>query len=599
MKTDGMGNLEWSRTFGGEGDDEGSSVQQTSNGGYIIVGSTTSFGAGSEDGYLIKTDETGNEVWSRTFGGRGWDSGTSVIQTLDGGYIITGSRSNRDVWVIKLSPSPANPLAATMSPIQTNPSTGFILAPIPFIFAMFKVARDRRRKKITIRPIEDRKFNALVITHLVVILGLFYLFLSLTLGEKGDWGHLNVATISAYTISILTIFGIVSGYLFLKRRLVKSASYFSIALFASLVIFASFPPLYSIIKSIYWDYMADILRYFSLPLLLSLTDLYVNRRYGEILIVTGEMAKVPTTPVFPAELNQVYSDPEYIGGGGFAWVFQATRSDGEKVAIKIPAIKDEKTGKFFISEVANWSTLDHENIVRLNSFNIYPHPYLEMELCDGGLEPGKRDIGEAAWITYEVAKGLRHAHERNIVHGDIKHANILVKDGKLKISDWGLSKVKRGKSLSVSALTPEFAAPEQIIGKADERTDIWQLGVVFYELVTGKFPFKGEYGEVVNQIINVDPTRPSEINPEAKSVEPIIIRCLRKEKEERYQMMKELMEELEKYSGERVKTKKAPWIGDTSTQVTPLQTRGKCTSCGYGTQPDNAICPSCGEKIRG
>ena len=137
----------------------------------------------------------------------------------------------------------------------------------------------------------------------------------------------------------------------------------------------------------------------------NLIGLYVTNKHGELLIVRGKEIRMPTTADCRAELNQFYTDTGYIGGGGFAWVFRATRGDGTKVAVKIPAIKDEKTGKFFISEVSNWSALNHENIVKLNSFNIYPLPYLEMELCDGSLERGKRGVGEAVLMIYEVAKG--------------------------------------------------------------------------------------------------------------------------------------------------------------------------------------------------
>nr|MBC8277020.1 T9SS type A sorting domain-containing protein [FCB group bacterium] len=106
IKTDGIGNESWYQTFGGSDSEWGQSVQQTTDGGYIIAGHTESYGAGGYDVYLIKTDENGNELWSQTFGGVGWDDGYSVQQTTDGGYIVAGTTSsygtgNDDFYLIK------------------------------------------------------------------------------------------------------------------------------------------------------------------------------------------------------------------------------------------------------------------------------------------------------------------------------------------------------------------------------------------------------------------------------------------------------------------------------------------------------------------
>ena len=107
VKTNANGDTAWTRTFGGSSDDTGVSVQQTSDGGYIIVGYTWSYGAGDWDVYLIKTDANGNESWHRTFGGSRLDTGSSVLQTTDGGYIIAGTTisltpfGGSDVYLIK------------------------------------------------------------------------------------------------------------------------------------------------------------------------------------------------------------------------------------------------------------------------------------------------------------------------------------------------------------------------------------------------------------------------------------------------------------------------------------------------------------------
>jgi hypothetical protein len=94
IKTDADGNKLWDRTFGGRGSDYGYSVQQTSDGGFIMVGDTASFGAGWADVWLIKTDANGNKQWDRTFGGSGLDSGSSVQQTSDGGFILVGDTAS-------------------------------------------------------------------------------------------------------------------------------------------------------------------------------------------------------------------------------------------------------------------------------------------------------------------------------------------------------------------------------------------------------------------------------------------------------------------------------------------------------------------------
>jgi hypothetical protein len=137
IKTDANGNVQWAKTYGGGGGDVVFSVQQTSDGGYIVAGGTGSFGAGSYDIFLIKTDANGNIIWAKTYGGASWDEAYSVQQTSDGGYILAGlTRSfgagDWDIFLIKTDANGnigscsivrnVSPTVNTVSPTVTTPS---------------------------------------------------------------------------------------------------------------------------------------------------------------------------------------------------------------------------------------------------------------------------------------------------------------------------------------------------------------------------------------------------------------------------------------------------------------------------------------------
>ena len=301
---------------------------------------------------------------------------------------------------------------------------------------------------------------------------------------------------------------------------------------------------------------------------------YNDRKYHEVhafwidVIETGKDSSPPsgtppspasqfppgpfTQKQLPAGLMDRYTESEFIGKGGFARVFRAKRKDGKYVAVKIPISLDEATGKSFIAEIQNWTRLNHPNIVKIYDFNIMPLPYFEMELCDSSLAEVKKPIEseEAAWIIFNVAEGLKLTHSRKIVHRDLKPQNILMKEGTPKISDWGLSRVITESSVSTAtSFTPFYAAPEQINNRVkDERTDIWQLGVILYELVTGVLPFKGDsMVEVGMSIATKDPVPPGEIIPGTKAFEAVVLKCLLKEPAMRYQSVLELQKDLAMY----------------------------------------------------
>jgi len=264
---------------------------------------------------------------------------------------------------------------------------------------------------------------------------------------------------------------------------------------------------------------------------------------------------------FPRELENKYTDIMFVGRGGIAWVFSAIRkTDGIRVAVKIPISFDEVTGKCFLNEIAAWETLRHPNIVEVTAVNILPVPYVEMEFVPSSLEAIEKPlpVWKAVHLITGVVDGLRYAHEHGFIHRDIKPHNILLTEDLVpKITDWGMSKVLAAdiKKSSIAGFSLSYAAPEQVspteFGRTDERTDVYQLGVVFYELVTGSLPFGGEsIVEVGNAILRDPPIPPSEYNPDAEAVEKIILKCLAKNPQDRYSSAVELLEALQGYLDE-------------------------------------------------
>jgi len=275
----------------------------------------------------------------------------------------------------------------------------------------------------------------------------------------------------------------------------------------------------------------------------------------------------PITPApeqknyFPRELESKYTEINYVGRGGIAWVFSARRkTDGIMVAVKIPISFDETTGKCFLNEIAAWETLMHKNIVEVTAVNILPVPYVEMEFVPGSLEALEKPlpVWKAVHIVQGITAGLQYAHQHGFIHRDIKPHNILLTEDVVpKITDWGMSKVLAAdvKKSSIAGFSLSYAAPEQVspseFGRTGEHTDIYQLGVVFYELVTGSIPFGGEsIVEVGNSILRDEPIPPSEYNPDAEPVQKIILKCLEKDPARRYQSAGELLDALAGYLDE-------------------------------------------------
>ena len=245
---------------------------------------------------------------------------------------------------------------------------------------------------------------------------------------------------------------------------------------------------------------------------------------------------------------------ESLGSGGTADVYKARYKNGSEdlVAIKVPRSSDASTidtSAFddFLNEAEVWNEIgDHERIVSVHTWGDTPLPWIAIEYMDAG------DLTQQEFTSAEIfgeleglAEGLHHAHRHGVTHADIKPENILYKstaDGTIgKLTDWGFANKLLEHSMSVKGFTPSYSAPEQFepekYGGTDERTDIYQLGVVAYELFTGELPYEGtSHGESVMAVLNDEPRVPSEVNSELDGpIDTVLLKALAKEKSDRYE----------------------------------------------------------------
>jgi len=275
----------------------------------------------------------------------------------------------------------------------------------------------------------------------------------------------------------------------------------------------------------------------------------------------------------------IYGGPEppvieaLIGSGGMAEVYLATLG-GRKVAVKMPlaprpweTLEPEEQERFLKEAKLLAGIKPHPNVVALLAYGIGPWAWIALELMEGGslkavlsqYYPKGLPVREAVLMGIQLADAVDHIHHYGIVHRDIKPGNILfTADGVPKLADLGLAKLmlsvsEREQKAEVGIGTPPYLAPEQVdpdaYGKVDWRTDIWQLGVVLYEALTGQNPFTAETAtkaEIKARIIGpYRPEPPSQLRPDAPGeLDEVLTLALAKDKEGRYQSAAELKNEL-------------------------------------------------------
>jgi serine/threonine protein kinase/tetratricopeptide (TPR) repeat protein len=264
-----------------------------------------------------------------------------------------------------------------------------------------------------------------------------------------------------------------------------------------------------------------------------------------------------------------YKIMEKLGAGGMGVVYKAVDLKLDRiVALKFLPTSysfDEDIKKRFVHEAKAVSKLQHNNICTIHEINetgdgqlFICIDYYEGESLKEKLKKGKLELNEALDITLQICEGLKKAHEKNIIHRDIKPANIFItKDGIVKILDFGLAKMKGQSHLTKfesTIGTTAYMSPEQAKGdEVDQQTDIWSLGVVFYEMVSGKLPFKGEYDQaIIYSILN---KTPDELDA-PKKIKNFVSKCLQKKVVNRYLSIDEILAEFNLTSGSSLKTGK-------------------------------------------
>jgi len=287
-------------------------------------------------------------------------------------------------------------------------------------------------------------------------------------------------------------------------------------------------------------------------------------------------------------VNDKYEILESLGQGGMSDAYKARdRDTGRLVVLKIPfgsLIGDPATYNRYQRELEIGKRLHHPNIQELVAEGRVDggvSPYLVLEFVDGILlrdflrEHAPLPIEQAATLTLQLVDALEYCHAEGVIHRDLKPENVLIEaDGKVKLVDFGIALLRGARRLTFRRLssgfgTPDYMAPEQVQGdRGDARTDIYAVGVMLYEMLTGDVPFQGDSPlAVMSQRVLQDAPLLRRDRPDAPpQLEAVVWRALRRQPAERYQSMAALRHDLEHLDEVAIpeypaadETRTAPW----------------------------------------